>query len=203
MTLRFALAVGLGVTGVLGLGLHPVAALADDDPIADCLAQQKIWVAVYYEGEALAASCTDAATGVERLAQFTTVETAGQGFICQLAGQPEVCEIPTGDGPYWNYWWWRDGQWRYATMGGSYAGEPGSIEAWHFSAGVEPPVAGDQPPPVEMTPRPGSPASSAEPGEPPIPQPDAGLPSWAPTALTLAAVALVGGGYAVCRRRRN
>lgn len=198
---RFA--IGLGVVGTLGLGVPPASALADEDPIADCLARQQIWVAVYYEGEPLAASCTEAATGFERLAEFTTVETAGQGFVCKLDGQPEVCEIPTGDGPYWNYWWWRDGQWRYATMGGSYAGEPGSIEAWNFSAGVEPPVAGDQATAGAATSQPSASQPGAEPSASPDPQPTGGLPGWAPTALTIAAVGIVGGGYALFRRRQD
>lgn len=200
-------AVGLAAT----LLVAPTAAA--QDPVADCLAENKIYLYVFDQGEPVVEGCTEGKTGMARLTELAEVKTSGS-FICQVNGHPEICETPLGDLPYWSYWWWRDSAWRYATIGGSYPGEPGSVEAWHFSSGVEPPIT----PPVTGPASPSA-STSAPAGTtseqttqaspetpPPAPTGDGqitGSQLWLPTAITAAVLALAGIGYALTRRNRR
>ncbi len=196
----------LGVLGALGLVVGLLAGPASlpavaQDPASQCRSDGGIYVYVLDQGSEVLAGCTHAETGMGRLLELTTVQTAGAGFICRIAGRPERClATPGGDEPYWGYWWWRpsaeapEGQWQYATIGGSYKGVPGSVEAWHFSVGEQPPF---QPSAVEAAVQPASEA----------PGPSDSTPQtqgWGATAPTAATVAFLGvGGYGLWRRRRN
>lgn len=189
------------LVAVAGLAVGPAAASADD-AAPEC--PNGIYVYVIEQDEILVEGCSQAETAMARLLDLTTVQTVGQGFICQIADRPDSCEKqPGGDEPYWSFWWWRDGAWVYATVGGSFKGEPGSIEAWHFAPGVPPTTTPGQ----SAGSSPGaSPAPAATHGRPAEPDPttdaDGGLPSWAPTAITAAVIALAGLGYFVWYRNR-
>lgn len=195
-----------GLLLVLGLSTGPIAPAAAADPASDCIADGGIYVYVFDQDAKVVEGCTHADTGLGRLLELTSVQTTGSGFICQIAGLPDRCVgNPAGEDPYWGYWWWRDEQWRYATIGGSYRGVSGSIEAWHFSPG-EPP---------SMTPAASAPASAApeqtSPATPPASPPasadpaadTAGPPGWANTAITIVAVGALVLGYGLLRRPRD
>jgi len=201
---------------VLALLAGPGTAQARaQDPASECVADGQIYVLVFEQGTELAAGCTQGQTGLARLLELTTVQTAGQGFLCQIGGRPDRCiATPVGEEPYWNYWWWRDGQWVYANIGASYRGVPGSVEAWHFSVGEPPPylpqtASADQPPSPATADQPPSPAAADQPPSPaaadqtvaPTPISQAGLPDWAPTAITAALFAFAGAAYLTQRRK--
>ncbi|MDI9629169.1 MAG: hypothetical protein QM286_11610 [Acidobacteriota bacterium] len=190
--LRMQIALLFAVT--LGLLAGPTAVVARaQDPASECLADGGIYVYVFEQGTELLAGCSHAQTGLARLLELTAVQTAGQGFICQIDGRPDRCvATPAGDEPYWNYWWWRDGQWVYANIGASYRGVPGSIEAWHFSVSAPPPVS-----PGDTQPSTATPTEAA----PPAVDDGGGLPGWAPTVITVAVIAAGGAGYALWRRK--
>lgn len=156
------------------------------------------YVYVVYEGQAVVEGCGQAETAMGRLLELTTVQTAGQGFICQLAGHPDNCEgRPSGDQPYWSYWWWRDGEWVYATVGASYKGELGSIEAWHYAPGEPPQFV-----PAEAGAA-ASPAATPTPPDSSNQADDQGLPAWAPTAITAAVLGVATLGYLGWHRSRK
>ena len=183
---------------VLALLAGPGTAQARaQDPASECVADGQIYVLVFEQGTELAAGCTQGQTGLARLLELTTVQTAGQGFLCQIGGRPDRCiATPVGEEPYWNYWWWRDGQWVYANIGASYRGVPGSVEAWHFSVGEPPPYL-PQTAPADQPPSP----ATADQTVAPTPINQAGLPDWAPTAITAALFAFAGAAYLTQRRK--
>lgn len=186
---------------VLGLAAGPsAAAIAAPDPASDCTDAGGIYVYVIDQGTRVLEGCTHAETGLGRLLELTTVQTAGQGFVCQIDGKPQRCVAnPAGDEPYWSYWWWREDQWRYATIGASYRGIPGSIEAWHFSPGEPPPML----PPGQVVTQ-----DSVE------PTPPSASPSSAPgqagtgrggglTAITVVVITAAGLGYGLWYRKQK
>lgn len=193
---------------ILGLLVAPAALASAEpgDPVAECVAGEGIYLYVFEQQSPVVEGCTHAETAMGRLLELTEVNTIGQGFICQIDSRPERCvNTSGGDDPYWNFWWWRDGAWVYATIGGSYPGTPGSVEAWHYSSGVEPPVT----PPVGSAPgASASPAASASPnaessaaGNDPEPAADP-MPGWLPTAITVGVLGLLAGGYLAWRRNK-
>ncbi|MGI5952317.1 MAG: hypothetical protein ACOX61_10815 [Brooklawnia sp.] len=180
------------LVAVVGLLVSPATAAADE-PLPDC--PDGTYVYVVEQGSLVTQGCSEGETAMARLLELTTVQTVGQGFVCQLDGRPERCESPAGgDAPYWSYWWWRDGEWAYATIGASHRGEPGSIEAWHYAPGEPPPFAAGQ----------GGSAETSQPPAPASPEPDeGGLPGWAPTAITIGVLGVAGLGYAGWQRSRK
>lgn len=196
-------AVLLAALLAFGLLAAPASARAQD-PVAECLSGGGIYLYVHDQSAEVLAGCSHAETALARLLELTTVQTIGQGFICQIDGRPERCvNTPGGTDPYWSFWWWRDGQWQYANIGASYRGTPGSIEAWHYSPGEPPPVL----PAADASPLPGyeisasfTPAASAPATAPPDEQ--VGDQDWVPTAATLGVLLLAGSGYWLWRRKR-
>lgn len=181
---------------VCGLVLLPVGGAAADEE-ADCQQAGGIYVYIFYESSQVTAGCTHAQTGYARIAELTTVAATSSGFICRIADRPETCTEPDGGTQvYWTYWWWRDDAWLYATEGGGYRGVPGSVEAWHYSAGEMPPVEPTangrvSPAATADTPRAAPAGSGPGPGSP------------ATTIVTLAVVLLGGLGYFIWHRRQR
>lgn len=193
--------VGL-VLGLIVVSAALPSSAQSSDPVSECVAGEGIYLYVFEQESPVVEGCTHAETAMGRLLELTQVQTIGQGFICQIDSRPERCvNTSGGDDPYWNFWWWRDGAWVYATIGGSYPGTPGSVEAWHYSSGIEPPVT----PPIGAAPGgSASPAASAPPStEPSEPEPTTDqMPGWLPTAITVAVLGLLAGGYLAWRRDR-
>jgi len=186
----------LVVTVLLGpLGGWATAPARAQDPASECVADGGIYVHVLEQGAELMAGCSHAQTGMARLLEFTTVQTAGQGFVCQIDGRPDQCVgRPAGDEPYWSYWWWRDGEWQYANIGASYRGVPGSVEAWHYSVGEPPPFA-----PGDLPAANGNPDQASDPAARTA---DDASPGWLPTVITAVVLVAAGGGYLIWRRSR-
>ena len=147
------------------------------DPAAICQRDGGIYVYLQNYGAPVAEGCTHGATGYARIQELTSMEATASGFICRIAGIPadKPCEVNSSTNIYWTYWWWRDGSWFYATIGGSYAGIPGSVEAWNYSPGELPSITPPPPAPPEGTGNNGNNGSSsdqvddnAQPGAAPI-----------------------------------
>jgi hypothetical protein len=132
------------------------------------------------------------------------------GAVCSIEGlqrpapssggcsvQDCFCHCQGADCQYWAYYHWVDGGWQYSQLGASsYRVKNGSLEGWSwgpgdFSSGTEPPVVKFEEVCAQaLAP---SPAASSGPGTP---------ASWLGYAgFALAAVALLGAGVLVTRRR--
>jgi hypothetical protein len=134
------------------------------------------------------------------------------GAVCGIKGlgcsvQDCFCRCQGTDCQYWAYYHWVDGGWQYSQLGASsYQVKNGALEGWswgpgNFSSGTEPPVVMFE----EICAR----SPGVVPGQVPAtaptvsPEPE-GPTSWLGYAgFAIAAVALLGAGVLVTRRRRG
>jgi hypothetical protein len=190
---------GLGVpVAVTGAGF---AAPADAAGAARCASSQ-VAVAVNFShwGNPVRLGCAPwsaTSTGYDalRAAGFAVTGTTryGPAFVCRLDGYPtagapdhEACVSTPSAKAYWSYWHANAGQtsWTYSTLGAtSYHPHAGSVDAWTFGAGAQPPFA----PSAVLPERSVSPTTSAAPAShteptPPVPGPRTNSkPARAPT----------------------
>jgi hypothetical protein len=132
------------------------------------------------------------------------------GAVCSIQGlgcsvQDCFCRCQGADCQYWAYYHWVDGGWQYSQLGASgYPVKNGSLEGWswgpgNFSSGTEPPAVKFE----EIC----APSPDAVPGQAPAtPAPADPVPSgptsWpAYAGFAAVAVALLGAGLLVTRRR--
>lgn len=174
--------------GTLG---SPAIAHADEE-VVNCQASGGIYVYVLNEGEQLAAGCTSAGTASARINEIASANQTSKGFICQINSIPDKCKVNSRTKIYWSFWWWQDDAWNYATTGGSYAGDSGTVEAWNYSKGEAPtfnPIDASAPAPAN-----------------PIPEDqqfDDGQGTPIATVSTFGVIIVAAAGYGLWRRRKG
>jgi hypothetical protein len=197
LTIALITAVGatLGVPDFPALSVAPAGA----DPITNCSTTVGVIVVVNfsYWGQSAQRGCaSDPATGYDALqeAGFTTAgdEHDGPAFICRITdpangtAYPTPAEDPCIDTPpasaYWSYWHAYQGQntWIYSQQGAmDYEPPAGSVDAWTFGAGAQPPfppsaVMASNTTPASGTPPPATPPPSGTAPPSPTPTPTQG-----------------------------
>lgn len=134
----------VGMAGAVLLAssaLMPVATVAADarpgtaDTVEECRRTGQVWLLVVTEtGERLRSECVgrpDTGGAALALADVTTTQSTG-GYLCTLAGHPQVCPR-SFDGTYWQYWQSAGpgAAWVHSARGaGSSTVTPGSVEGW-------------------------------------------------------------------------
>lgn len=145
-----------------------------ETPVEACQRQGGIYLYLSEHQQLFAEGCTSSqgTTAADRINQISSAVLLPTGWLCQIDGRPDRCDAPTPN--TWTYWtfWWAQGTdyWVYAEVGASYAGIPGTVEAWNYGDGW------DELPPVPAPPLydPSTAAPAAPAADAPV---DAGQPA--------------------------
>jgi uncharacterized membrane protein YgcG len=160
MALMIVLLITSGGTTVAVPALTSISlAPAGADPITNCSTTVGVIVVVdfsHWDQSAQRGCASDPGTGYNALQQagFTTAgdEHDGPAFICRITDpangtayptpSEDPCVVTPPASAYWSYWHAYQGQntWTYSQQGAmDYDPPQGSVDAWTFGAGAQPP----------------------------------------------------------------